>query len=212
MHVRIVLETERLLIRHMCEDDAEALLAMESDPDVLRYVGRKPLTDVDAYRTRIRTTFLPYDEKPGGFGVWAVVEKVCGEFIGVSSLRPALDSTIASAMAYGPGEAELGYALGKPSWGRGYASEMAQALVRKAFTEMGVELLVASVTVANVASIRVLEKAGLHRTEHCVLLPNEDEPSAKFTLTRNQFRQQQGPSASQLPFHDMGRSPAFMTS
>src|SRR4051794_36867551 len=123
MHMKIVLETERLLIRPMREEDAEALLVMESDPDVLRYIGRKPLAGVEAYRKKIQSAHLPYYAKPGGFGVWAVLEKVSGEFTGVCSLRPALDSTLASAMAYGPGEVELGYGLRKPSWGKGYASE-----------------------------------------------------------------------------------------
>jgi RimJ/RimL family protein N-acetyltransferase len=193
--VKIVLETERLLIRRFREDDAEAFLIMESDPEVLRYVGRKPLASVDDYRKKIESSFLPWYEKPGGFGVWAVVEKASGEFIGGCSLRPALDSAIASAMGYGPGETELGYGLRKPSWGRGYASEIAQALVHKAFVEMRVDLLVASVTVANVASVRVLEKVGLHRTGNPAYLPDENEPSVKFVLTQNQFRLQYGAAA-----------------
>ena len=66
--MKIVLETERLLLRHFTEADADALLIMESDPDVLRYVGRKPLADVDAYRNKIKSMFLPYYNKPGGYG------------------------------------------------------------------------------------------------------------------------------------------------
>jgi RimJ/RimL family protein N-acetyltransferase len=103
-------------------------------------------------------------------------------------------------MGYGPGEVELGYGLRKPSWGRGYASEIAQALVRRAFGEMGIDRLVASVTVANVASVRVLEKAGLRRTGISVCLPDEDEPSVKFVLTRDQFQQDAGGAA--LPCKD----------
>jgi RimJ/RimL family protein N-acetyltransferase len=211
MHVKTDLETERLLIRSLRVDDAEALLVMESDPDVLRYVGRKPLADVDAYRQKIQSTYLPYDEKPGGFGVWAVVEKVSGELIGVCSLRPALDSPSAREMAYGAGEVELGYGLRKPSWGRGYASEMAHALVRKAFVEMRLDLLVASVTVTNVASVRILEKVGLRRTGNPVYLPDEDEPSVKFALTRNQFFDEHGPAASELPCNDGGLTPVRLT-
>ena len=84
--MKVDLETERLLIRRLREEDAEALLIMERDPEVLRYVGRKPLAGVDDYRKKIQSTFLPYDEKPGGFGAWAVVEKVSGELIGVCTL------------------------------------------------------------------------------------------------------------------------------
>ena len=48
--MKVVLETERLLLRHFTENDADALFLMESEPDVLRYVARKPLADVDAFR------------------------------------------------------------------------------------------------------------------------------------------------------------------
>ena len=107
--MKVVLETERLLLRHFTEADAEALLQMEREPDVLRYVGRKPLADVDAYRKKIQSTFLPYYDKPGGYGAWAIIEKVSGEFVGGCSLRPGMDSDLAADMNYGPDDFELGY-------------------------------------------------------------------------------------------------------
>jgi RimJ/RimL family protein N-acetyltransferase len=185
--MKIVLETERLLIRRFSLSDAESLLEMEREPDVLRYVGRKPLADVEAYRNKILSRFLPYDDKPGGYGAWALVEKRSGEFVGGCTLRPALDSPVAADMGYGPDEVELGYGLRKPSWGKGYASEVAQALVRRAFEEIRADLLVACVTIANVASLRVLEKAGLRRTGEPFHVPNEEEPNVKFVLSRDQY-------------------------
>ena len=76
--MKVVLETERLLLRHFTEADAEAIFYMESEPDVLRYVGRKALADVDAYRKKITSSLLPYYGKPGGFGAWAIIEKASG--------------------------------------------------------------------------------------------------------------------------------------
>src|SRR5947209_7345825 len=157
----VVLETERLLLRYFTEADADALLHMESEPDMLRYVGRKPLADVDAYRKKIRSIFLPYYDKPGGYGAWAIIEKASGEFLGGCSLRPGMDADVAAVMGYRPDEVELGFGLRKPSWGRRYATELAQALVRRAFTELGAYSVVACVTIDNLASVRVLEKAGL---------------------------------------------------
>ena len=186
--MKIVLETERLLLRHFTEADADALLEMERDPDVLRRVGRKPLADADAYRAKIRSVFLPYYSRPGGYGAWAVIEKASGEFVGGCSLRPGRDADVAAALGYGPDDVELGYGLRKPSWGRGYATELARALVRKAFTELAAVAVVASVSVANVASVRVLEKAGLRRIGESICLPGEDGPSVKYALTREQFR------------------------
>ena len=57
--MKVVLETERLLLRHFTEDDANALWYMESEPDVLRYAGRGPLADVDAYRNKIQFCLSP---------------------------------------------------------------------------------------------------------------------------------------------------------
>jgi RimJ/RimL family protein N-acetyltransferase len=198
--MKVVLETERLLLRQFTEADAEFLLQMEKEPDVLRYLGRKPLADLDAYRNKIRSKFLPYYDKPGGYGAWAIVEKASEGFIGGCSLRPGMDSDLAADMGYGPDDYELGYGLRKPSWGRGYATELAQALVRRAFTEFGALSLVASVTVGNLASVRVLEKAGLRRVGEPICLPGEDEPSVKYSLTRDQFGHKRGRRTIQISF------------
>ena len=183
--MNVVLETERLLLRHFTESDADALFRMESEPDVLRHVGRKPLADVDAYRNKIQTVFLPYYDKPGGHGAWAIIEKASGEFVGGCSLRRGMDADVATALGYGPDDVEVGYGLRKPSWGRGYATELVKALVRSAFTELGAVCVVACVTVDNRASIRVLEKAGLRRVGEPVCLPGEDVPSVKYALITN---------------------------
>jgi RimJ/RimL family protein N-acetyltransferase len=164
---------------------------MERDPEVLRYVGRPPLPEVEDYRAKIRSTYLPHYDRPSGHGAWAVIEKASGDFIGGCSLRPGMESPQAAEMGYAPEELEMGYGLRKPSWGRGYATELAQALVRKAFQELGAVVLVAGVTVDNIASVRVLEKAGLRRVGAPFLLPGETEPSVKYVLTRIEFDQQQ---------------------
>src|SRR5262245_38783869 len=183
----VVLETKRLLLRCFTEADADALFRMESDPDVLRYVGRRPLPDVDAYRHKIRSVFLPLYDKPGGYGAWAIIEKASGEWVGGCNLRPGLEANSAAELGYGPEDVELGYGLRKPSWGRGYATEVVGALLRKAFTEMGAACVVACVTDENAASVRVLEKAGLRRVGEPIRLPGEAELSLKYALTKDQF-------------------------
>ena len=187
----VVLETERLLLRHFTEADAENFLLMEKEPEALRYAGRKPLADMDAYRTKIRTTFLPYYDKPGGYGAWVIVERTSGEFVGRCSLRPALDSNEAAEMGYTSDDVELGYGLRKQFWGKGYATEISQALVRRAFFELGAASVVACVTVDNLASVRVLEKAGLRRAGEPFCLPGENELSVKYGLTKDQFDQRE---------------------
>ncbi len=185
MHV--VLETERLLLRHYTEADAVHLMEMEREPDWLRYVHRQPLADVDAYRNKIRTVFLPHYEKPDGLGPWAVVEKASGLYMGGCHLRLGQDVDIATEIGYSPDDVELGYGLRKPFWSKGYATEVARGLVRKAFTEHGAACVVAMVRVDNLASVRVLEKAGLRRAGTPVALEGEDEASVKYALSRKEF-------------------------
>jgi RimJ/RimL family protein N-acetyltransferase len=184
----VVLETGRLVLRRLTEADAGNLLMLESDPDVVRHLGRQPLPDADACRRHIRCRVLPSYGRPGGHGVWAVLERTGGAFVGVCSLKPALDARYASGMGYRPDEAELGYGLRKASWGSGYATELARALVRRALLDLGQARVVASVAAANAASIRVLEKAGLLREGGLFFLPGEGEPSLRYGLAREQLR------------------------
>src|SRR5258708_1049775 len=142
--MRVFLETERLLLREFTEGDADALFALDSDLDVMRYVGPYQLPDVEAYRRHIATKFLPYYSQGEGFGFWAAVEKVGGAFLGWFVLRPALDYRFAAEAGYRPGDVDLGYRLRKAAWGRGYATEGSRALVRKAFTELRAESVVAT--------------------------------------------------------------------
>lgn len=185
--MNVILQTERLLLREFSEADAPALLAMEREPEGTRYLGRKPLADLEACEQKIRSAFMIYYGKPGGCGTWAAIEKATGEFIGRCSLRPALDGDQAAAMGFAPGEIELGYVVRTPSWGQGYATEAARALVRKAFLEMHAPSVVAFVTLANAASVRVLEKAGLRLAGAPFCLPGESEPSAKYAIAREEF-------------------------
>jgi RimJ/RimL family protein N-acetyltransferase len=185
--VVVVLETRRLGLRRLTEADAGNLLSLERDPEVMRHSGRRPLPDAEACRRHIVASLLPHYARPGGLGAWAVLERSSGEFVGVCSLRPALDARYAAGMGYRPGEVELGYGLRRASWGRGYATELACALVRRAFLELDAGRVVASVSAANAASARVLEKAGLLQEGGLFHLPGEDGPSLRYGLNRGQL-------------------------
>jgi RimJ/RimL family protein N-acetyltransferase len=183
----VVFETDRFVVRRFIEGDAKDLLQMEIEPDVLRYVGRKPLPDVDAYQRKIQTVYLPLYKPPGGLGAWAVNQKSTNEFVGSCSLRRITDEDAAAEMNYEPGDLEFGYMLCRQFWGRGYATEIARALVHRAFVKFSANRVVACVTVDNLASIRVLEKVGLTRCSEPICLPGEDELTVKYSLTKNRF-------------------------
>jgi RimJ/RimL family protein N-acetyltransferase len=106
-----------------------------------------------AIRNETLPRFLRSYERFEGFGVWASFERSTGEFLGWFEFYPWKDA--------GPDEVELGYRLRKSAWGKGYATEGSRALIRKGFTELGVQRVVAETMVVNAASRRVMEKAGL---------------------------------------------------
>ena len=82
--MKLRLETPRLILREFTEDDAGELFALDSDPEVMRYIGPYQLPDVEAYRSRIRTLNIPYYKEHPGYGVWAALEKSAGAFLGGS--------------------------------------------------------------------------------------------------------------------------------
>ncbi|QUH04280.1 GNAT family N-acetyltransferase [Saccharopolyspora erythraea] len=146
-----ILETGRMVLRRITEEDRDELFALHNDPDVMRYLngGRPvPAERVDHELQRM----LGWYER-GPFGYWPAIEKATGRFLGWFLLRPReLDE---------PGTVELGYRLHKAAWGRGYATEGSLALIRKGFTELGVRRVYAHTMTVNKGSRRVMEKAGL---------------------------------------------------
>jgi RimJ/RimL family protein N-acetyltransferase len=151
--VWVSLTTERLILRRLTEADIDQLVELDSDPEVLRYINGGTPTPREVIRDEILPRFLAYYERDDGFGYWATVERSTGEFLGWFTLRPEEEGD--------PGVASLGYRLRQSAWGKGYGSEGARALIRKGFTELGVQRVVATTYEHNVASRRVMEKAGM---------------------------------------------------
>jgi RimJ/RimL family protein N-acetyltransferase len=147
------LETERLILRLFTEADVENLIELDSDPEVMRYLNGGVATPREVAEREILPRFLSYYERYEGFGVWAAVEKATEIFIGWFSLRPHDESR--------PDEVELGYRLRRSAWGRGYATEGAQALIRRSFAALGVQRVIATTYEYNTASRRVMEKLGM---------------------------------------------------
>ena len=151
--MQVFVETDRLMLRRFNEADVENLFDLDSDPEVMRFLtGGRP-TPRDAILNETLPRFLNYYERFAGFGYWAAIEKATGEFVGWFEFRPREGA--------GPDEVELGYRLRASAWGKGYATEGSRALIRKGFTELGVRRVVAQTMAVNIASRRVMEKAGL---------------------------------------------------
>ena len=151
--MQVFLETERLALRRFTMADADNLARLDADPEVMRFVSGGIPTSRDDIENQFLPAFLGYYERYREYGFWAAVEKPTGDFLGWFHFRPREGSP--------PGEVELGYRLAKSAWGRGYATEGSRALIRRGFTESGVLRVTAEAAAANVASRRVMEKAGL---------------------------------------------------
>jgi RimJ/RimL family protein N-acetyltransferase len=122
--MQVFLETERLVLRRFTMANADDLVNLDADPDVMCYITGGVPTSRDEIETEVLPAFLDYYQRYEGFGFWAAVEKATGEFLGWFHFRPAPDAA--------PGDVELGYRLRKSAWGKGYATEGSRALIRKA--------------------------------------------------------------------------------
>ncbi|HMJ55679.1 MAG TPA: GNAT family N-acetyltransferase [Polyangiaceae bacterium] len=143
--------TDRLALRRLTSEDLDLLDRLHSDPVVTRYVGGvKTRAQTEAM---LKTRILEYYEKFPGLGVWATIERASGACIGIHLLNHI----------QGESYIQVGYVLFSPYWGRGYATEMTVALLRYGFGELGLPAIFAITDLPNVASQRVLLKAGLER-------------------------------------------------
>ena len=156
--MKVILETDRLLVREFVEGDAEAFFQLNSDPQVLRFVPDKKLESVD----RARQLLLDHpitDYRKYGFGRGACILKSTGEQIGFAGLKYLQEL----------GEVDVAYRLMPPYWGLGLATEVARALVRLGFAKLGLKRIIGLAMPENIASVRVLEKTGLPYTETVTL-------------------------------------------
>lgn len=143
----IQLETERLLLRMWREDDFESYAGICADPEVMRYLGGKPLNRLDAWRNMAAMVGHWHLR---GYGHWAVEEKASRRFIGrIGFMNPE-----------GWPGFELGWTLARAAQGKGYATEGARRALECAFTVMGREHVISLINHQNQASIRVAERLG----------------------------------------------------
>jgi RimJ/RimL family protein N-acetyltransferase len=160
----VFLTTARLTLHRFTEPDAELLVELDSDQEVMRYVGPFRLGSAEAYRERIRTMYAAYYAGHPARGVWAVEETATAAFLGWVALRPAVDYKYATEVGWTrPTDLELGYRLRRSAWGKGYATEMSRRLVDLAMADPTVTGVVSCALVTNVASWRVMEKCGLRK-------------------------------------------------
>jgi ribosomal-protein-alanine N-acetyltransferase len=144
------LVTDRLILRKMTPDDAEAVFAYASDPEVTRYVIWETHRSVEDSRAFLDLLTSKYES--GGEPEWGIVYKGDHRFVGTCGI-----------VSWEPyhGRAELGYALSRDYWGRGLMAEAVGAMISFGLREMNLNRIEARCIAENIASARVMEKAGM---------------------------------------------------
>jgi [ribosomal protein S5]-alanine N-acetyltransferase len=169
--MKVILETDRLLLREYVEEDAEAFFRLNSDPEVLRFVPDKRLLNVEQAR-QILIDHPIADYRKYGFGRGACILKSTGEQIGFAGLKYLEEL----------GEVDVAYRLMPAYWGQGLATEAALASVRFGFTNLDLKQIIGLVMPDNIASVRVLEKTGLRYAKTVKLWGNQ---FSKYVITRS---------------------------
>ncbi|HVZ50750.1 MAG TPA: GNAT family N-acetyltransferase [Pseudolabrys sp.] len=165
-----VLETQRLVLRAPRLEDAKVVAALANDRRIAENTARIP----HPYKMTDAEHFISAANKPGGEAVFLI------------TLR---DETIIGACGIVNQEqpGELGYWLGVPYWGKGFATEALHAVIDYAFTDLGHDALQAGARVTNPASRRVLEKCGFQWTGvglYRIRAINSSAPIDRFRLER----------------------------
>lgn len=175
-----ILETKRLVLREWQNKDIPLFAAMNQDPEVMKYFPAI-LSDEEsrALVERQRQHFKEY-----GFGLFVVELKATQEFIGFVGL------SIPTFKAHFTPCVEIGWRIAAQYWNQGYATEAAKAVLQAAFAQYDLKEVVSFTSVHNQASIRIMEKIGMHRDpaddfDH----PNlpKDHPLARHVLYRKKL-------------------------
>jgi RimJ/RimL family protein N-acetyltransferase len=149
----IGIETERLLLRGWRDGDVEPYARLCADPEVMRFIGNGSTLTREQSGEQISRFVRHWEER--GFGLWAMEEKASGAFVGFAGLGYKEDWT------EGGHKTEVGWRLDRAFWGRGLATEAAEASVAHGLEHLKLERIFSIIQPENTASLRVAEKAGL---------------------------------------------------
>lgn len=146
-----ILETRRLILRHLEPGDLESLYALYRDPEVRRYFPEGTLTREET-KEELEWFLNGHPEHPE-LGLWGTIYKENNQFIGRCGLLPWVIDERA--------EVEVAYLLDKAYWGQELGTEAAQAILDYGFEKLGLSRLICLIDRDNLASLKVAEKIGM---------------------------------------------------
>ncbi len=172
--MKIVAETERLILRELDYIDQDDLFEMDSDPEVHLYIENNPVQSMDEIIKVIGMLKKQYQEN--GIARWAVVDKATNECVGWSGLKFFTEPLNHHNHFY-----ELGYRFKKKHWGKGFATESSTAILNYGFKNLNVDSIYAITDPKNANSKKVLAKLGFDFKE---TFDYEGDPTDWFELKK----------------------------
>ena len=162
-----VLRTERLVLCPVTADDHAVLLAHWAAPDVRRFLFDGAILSAAEITEAIENSTRDFGR--AGYGLWLIHQKGGTDLVGTAGLRPLEDLGL-----------EIFYSLAPGSWGRGYATEAARAVLEHALGPAGLPEVLAEVDEGNTASIAVIERLGMTPFD---MVPGELGPMIRYRKT-----------------------------
>ncbi|MCM3904905.1 MAG: GNAT family N-acetyltransferase [Pyrinomonadaceae bacterium] len=144
-----VIETARLRLRPFGRDDVDDLHRLWTEPEVRQYLWDDEVITRDRVESLINTSLTSFENH--GFGLWAVLPRDEESLIGFCGFW----------FLHEPPTLELLYGMSPSHWHKGLATEAARAMINYGFKGLALQRVAASTDAANLASFRVMERAGM---------------------------------------------------
>ncbi len=172
-----ILETPRLLLRHLVMDDLDELFALYSDPEIRQYFP-EGILNYDDTKEELEWHMNGHPTYPE-LGLWATIHKETGKFIGRCGLLPwEIDSNL---------EIEIAYLLDKKFWHQGLATEAARGIMRYGFERLTLSRLICLIDPDNIASQRVAENIGMKLEKKVDGIDGDNFPALIYAIHK-QFK------------------------
>ncbi|GAB2667882.1 GNAT family N-acetyltransferase [Gordonia jinhuaensis] len=172
-----------MVLRPVTTADAEHLVVLDADPEVMRHVSGGVATPPSIIEDWVIPRAISEMNSRPGVGIWIAVDRRRGDFLGWVSLRAPRHGTRP--------ELELTYRLRRAAWGRGLATEGARAVIALAFDLVSTDRVFAGTTAINHASRRVMEKSGMS-----LVAATAADPQVEYELLRDQWTSHSFPWAA----------------
>ncbi len=160
--MKVIIETERLIIRQIQATDTDDMFELHTDPEVHKYLANKTVKNKEEIIEIIR--FLNQQYEDYGVGRWAIIDKKTNDFIGWTGLEYVTKEVNNHKNYY-----DLGYRLHRKFWGNGIATESALASLDYGFDHLSLKEIHAIADCQNEGSNKILKKIGFQYIEQFLL-------------------------------------------